>query len=69
MDRKQAIRKAVANFNLAFCDMGPDELKETLEIVQSWSPSNCWYVEYYMKDSIIKIIESRLADFKSVKSS
>jgi hypothetical protein len=59
---EQWIKKVVDNFHNSLIDMEVGECKEVLKIVKGWSPTNCWYGKYWMKDAIIKSIESRLRD-------
>jgi hypothetical protein len=62
-DQKQAekwINRVVDGFSDSFIDMEKEECEAILEIVKNWSPTNCWYMKFWMKDAIILGIESRL---------
>lgn len=57
--------KSVANaFHAAFCDASEAELRAILDHAKNLSPTNCWFVTFYLKPSIISLIEARLIDIE-----
>lgn len=49
----------------AIRELSLEELQETKEVADNYSVTNCWFVEYGMKDSFLKLINDRIDEIKA----
>jgi hypothetical protein len=68
MNNKEArefLKNQAANVWIAVKELTLEELKEAKSVAEEYSATNCWYVEYNMKDAFIKLIDDRISEIKA----
>lgn len=68
MNKKEArdfLRNQASNVWAAIRELSMDELNEVKNIAENYSATNCWYVEHYMKDAFLEMINGRISDINA----
>lgn len=63
MNKKEArefLYNQAANVWAAIFELTLEELRETKEVAANYSTTNCWFVEYGMKEAFLKMIDDRI---------
>lgn len=59
------LKNQASNAWVAINELTLEELREARDVAQNYSTTNCWFVEYNMKDSFLKLIDDRIAEIGS----
>lgn len=61
---KKIISKLAQNLKNDITDLNKAELKKLIKECSGLTDSNCWWVEYRLKDAVKSIAENELIDYK-----
>lgn len=65
MNKKEArafLRNQASNVWAAIRELSMEELNEVKSVAENYSTTNCWFVEYNLKDSFLKLINDRIEE-------
>lgn len=57
---REFLKNQAGNLYTSIRELTNDELHEALKVAKEYSPTNCWFVEYWMKESFIAFLEDRI---------
>lgn len=68
-ETRKFLHDQAGNVWTAINELTIEELNEAKEIATNYSTTNCWFVEYSMKDSFLKLINDRIDAIKALEKS
>jgi hypothetical protein len=67
-EARMFLKKQAGNIWTAINELTMDELQETRKVAENYSTTNCWFVEFNMKDSFLKLLDDRIATIKAIEN-
>ena len=67
-EAREFLRGQSGNVWAAIRELSIDELREARKVAAEYSTTNCWFVEFNMKDSFLKLIDDRITDIEAQRN-
>jgi len=60
-DAREFLKNQAGNVISAIRELTIEELQVAKKVVDNYSPTNCWFGEYWMKDAFSQMIDDRIS--------
>lgn len=61
---RELLKRHAGYLYTAIRELSYEELNDALVVAKNYSCTNCWFVEYHMKEAFIKLLEDRICEIK-----
>lgn len=65
-EARKFLKSQAGNVWTAITELSLAELEEVKKIADNYSTTNCWFGEYWMKETFIQMIDDRIAQLKLI---